>query len=388
MIDTYGHTDPRKMFDLGDVYGIGYDAERARRPPIRLGIVGAGGVAQSKYLPAITRLRTLWEPVEVVAVADPDALQGRKVEAVYGARWYHDHTDLIRGEQLDGVLVTAPDDYHAAITRDLLEAGVPALVEKPFATSLADAYALWDLARQRDVLLMAVANLRFSPPHRRARGFIDTGKLKSPQVFVGKINMGYNYVNLLEDTTVHLFDLARYYMGEVVSVTAVAPARMKASSSYPVDNTTITLRFASGAVGSLHTSSNALSLKPWHRVEVYGDGCWLAVDDVHELSLYDSEQGPIQTWRPVFTNTLYFDEEFGGYTGLIEDFLAGIRRERKPSVTGTDGLRAYELVAATHLALATGQTVRLPLDPLEADRQVKSWLSEAAMSEGADRRTS
>ncbi|MGH9122687.1 MAG: Gfo/Idh/MocA family protein [Acidimicrobiales bacterium] len=383
MTETYGHTDPQKMFELGDVYGIGFDPARAARRPLRLGIIGAGGVAQSKYLPAITRLRTLWEPVEVVAVADPDETQGRKVECIYGARWYHDHRELIAGEKLDGVIVTVPDDLHAPITRDVLTAGIAALVEKPCTTSLGDARGLCDLAARLGVPLMPVANLRFSPPHRRARRLIDEGTVDRPHLFVGKMNMGYDYVHLLEDTTVHLFDLARYFMGDVDSVTAAAPEGIT-PARYPVGTAVITLRFASGAVGLLHSSSTALSLKPWYRVEVYAHGSWLEVDDIHQLSLYDSEQGPTQTWRPVFANTLYFDEEFSGYTGLVEEFLATMRGERAPAITGEDGLKAYELVAATHLALATGQAVRLPLAPLDADSRVTSWLTGQPAGAGTE----
>ena len=66
MNETYGHTPASKMFTLGDVYGVGFDAERAAQKPFRLGVIGMGGVAQSKYLPAVARLRTLGEPVETL----------------------------------------------------------------------------------------------------------------------------------------------------------------------------------------------------------------------------------------------------------------------------------------------------------------------------------
>ena len=57
--DTYGHTPVSQMFGAADVYGIGYDIGRAGRAPVRLAFIGAGGVAQSKWLPALLRLRTL-----------------------------------------------------------------------------------------------------------------------------------------------------------------------------------------------------------------------------------------------------------------------------------------------------------------------------------------
>ena len=86
--DTYGHSPIRKMFDQADVYGVSYDEERASRKPIRLGIIGAGGVTVSKYFPAIKRLQTIWEPVEVVAFSRRDERAGRQIEKTWGGRWY------------------------------------------------------------------------------------------------------------------------------------------------------------------------------------------------------------------------------------------------------------------------------------------------------------
>jgi predicted dehydrogenase len=112
-----------------------------------------------------------------------------------------------------------------------------------------------------------------------------------------------------------------------------------------------------------------VSLKPWERVEIYGDKCWLAVEDQYELRLYDSEEGPAKSWRPVMPNTLIFDEEFGGFMGLIENFLQVVRGAEQPLVTGWDGYRAYELNVATLLSLHRSQPVSLPLDRQAADAE-------------------
>jgi len=101
----------------------------------------------------------------------------------------------------------------------------------------------------------------------------------------------------------------------------------------------------------------------------------LAVEDQCELLLYDSEEGPVKSWRPVLPNTLVFDEEFGGFMGMLENFLEAVRGTEKPLVTGWDGCRAYELSAASHLSLRRREPVRLPLDPDAADAECREWLS-------------
>lgn len=376
--DTFGHTPLSQMMAGEDVYGIAQDAQRADRRPVHIAIIGAGGIVQSKYLPAITRLRTLWEPVQVVAVADPNETQGRKVEQIYGARWYADHWQMLEREVIDGVLVASPDGLHAEHASDAVGHGLPTLVEKPFTTSLTRGAALWRQAERERIPLLAVANLRFSPAHRRARQLITAGTIPDPGLLVAKMNIGYPYVDLLEDVTVHLFDLARFYMGDVESVAADADRHTPGNRGYPFAHGGISVRFQSGAVGMLSTTSRALSLKPWQSVEVYGDRAWLSIDDLYELTLYDDEQGPTKSWRPVLTNTLLFDEEFGGYTGLMQHFIDVIRGDAAPLVTGGDGYRACELVAASHLAIASGARITLPLEPERADHEVAGIRRRAA----------
>ncbi len=354
-VETYGHTPVSRIFAARDVYGIGYDEGRAARRPLRLGIVGAGGVAQSKHLPAINRLRTLWEPVEVAAIAEPDARQGRKVATVYGCHYYAGLPEMLAAEELDGVEILSPDHLHVEHALACIEAGLPVLVEKPLAATLDEARRLCEAAERRGALLLAVANKRFSPPYRRAKRLIGEGAIGAPRLLSGKFTLGYDYVDLLRDGTIHLFDLVLHLMGPAASLYA-------ARSPAAPDTVALTLTFRSGAVGALHTTAAALSLKPWERVEVYGDGKWLAVDDQWELTLYDDEAGPAKSWRPAIPNTLLFDEEFGGYLGQIENFLQVIRNAELPAVTGWDGYRACELVAATRRSLDTGGPVPLPLD--------------------------
>ena len=369
--ETYGHSPIRKMFDQADVYGVGYDEERASRKPVRLGIIGAGGVTVSKYFPAIKRLQTIWEPVEVVAFSRRDERAGRQIEKTWGGKWYRDYEQMLQREQLDAVMVLGPNDRHAEHGIACIERGLPILVEKPFTLSLVDGERMCKLADRRGVPVMTVANKRYSPPYRRAKRFIDEGPVSNPAMYAAKFNLGYDYViHVLEAGTIHLFDITRYFMGDVARLSVIGVNKyMHNKGKYPFDNAMISFEFTSGSVGQLYTTSSAVSLKPWERVEVYGDKAWMAVEDQYELRLYDSEEGPTQSWSPVVPNTLIFDEEFGGFMGLVENFLQVVRGVEKPLVTGWDGYRAYELDVATLLSLHRTQPVSIPLQPVEADAE-------------------
>lgn len=372
--DTYGYTPVHKAFILADVYGIGYDEERARQPRVRLGVIGAGGVAQSKYFPAVARLRAIWEPVEIVAFAEPRLDQARKVQEIYGGRSYTQYEAMLQHEDLDAVLVLGPDDLHPEHTIAALQSGCHVLVEKPIARSLVAAGGMCRMADQRGLILMTVATMRYMPPYRRARRFIDEGPVTDPAMFSGKFNLGYDYVDLLESGTIHLFDVTRYLMGDVKTVHAIGVNRYAANRhGYPLDNAIASFDFASGAIGSVYTSCSALSFKPWTRVEVYANHAWLAVEDNWELLLYEGEVTPALSWKPAPPNTLLFDEEFGGFMGLIENFIQCIRGAETPIVTGWDGYRAYEFLTATQLSFARHESVSLPLEAVSADTEALEW---------------
>lgn len=375
--DTYGHTPFKLAFDEADVYGVGFNEERANRKKVRLGIIGAGGVTLSKHLPAIWRLKSIWEPVDVVAVVKRTERDGKRLSELYGCKWYFDHQTMLDNEDLDGVIVASPDDLHYEHAMSCIERNLPVLIEKPITRSLGQAAELCQKADENKVSIMTVSNKRYSPPYRKAYRLINSGIVNSPALYVGKFNLGYDYVWLLEQGTIHIFDITRFLIGNVSKLYAAGVNKYSRNLlGYPLDNVAITLHFENGAVGNIYTSATALSFKPWERVEIYGNKKWLAIEDQYELILYDEEEGPAKHWRPVIPNTLIFDEEFGGFMGLIENFLQVIRGNEKPIVTGWDGYYAYEINVATHLSIKHQSTIEFPLDPKTSDNEVEEWLKK------------
>lgn len=348
----WGHLPSRALFEDGDVYRVGFDAERAERAPVRLAVLGAGGVAQVKYLPALLQLRTRWEPVELVALSTLDARQGEKLAALWGVPAYRDSLALLREHAPDAVLVAASDAAHAELALAALEAGAHVLVEKPLAPSLEQAAEIVRAAEATDRVLLTTCNKRYSPPYAEARRLLESGEVPHPHLLAAKFVLGYEYVDLLPSGTVHVFDLVRFFLGDVRRVTATAAEARRESLA-------VTLEFASGAVGSIVTSASGLSLHPWERVEVFGDGAWLCVEDQATLTLHPGEYEPARVWAPVAPNTLTSAEEWGGYVGLLEAFLAAVRGGDRPAVD--DGYRALELVVAVKRSLAGGGPVALPL---------------------------
>ena len=357
--------DRGALFERGDVYRVAPDEERAAQRLVRVAILGAGGVAQAKYLPALARLRAGWEQVELVAMSTLDERQVEKLRGTWHVPVHRDSGELLREHRPEAVIVTSSDDAHAELALGALEAGAHVLVEKPLARALRDARRIVEAAERAGKVLVTACNKRYSPPYLQARVLLEESAVPSPSLLHARFVLGYDYVDLLPSGTVHLFDLVRHLLGDVARISATAPstsARPRRGSG-PAQ-ALVECEFAGGARGSLLTTATALSLHPWERVEVFGDGAWLVVDDQTTVTLYSGEYESERTWRPVVPNTLVSAEEWGGYVGMLDDFLGAVRSGGDPVTTSRwDGYRACELVVATELSLERGEPVALPLPP-------------------------
>lgn len=127
---------------------------------IRVGVVGLGVISRF-YLAAVDRSQDF----ELAAVCDlsPAALRGMP------APGYGDHREMLAAGGLDAVIVTAPNDVHAAVCRDVLDAGLPVCVEKPLTTKLADGEDLVARAAQQDVALFTAFHRRYNSNVRALR---------------------------------------------------------------------------------------------------------------------------------------------------------------------------------------------------------------------------
>ncbi|MCX4747947.1 Gfo/Idh/MocA family oxidoreductase [Kitasatospora sp. NBC_01287] len=125
--------------------------------PRKLAVIGLGVIAKF-YLAAIEA-----DPAfTLAAVCDLDeaALAAPRAAGIPG---HLGHRELLAAHRdLDGAIVTVPNDAHAALCRDLLAAGLPVCVEKPLATELSDARALTAIAAERSLVLFTAFHRRYN----------------------------------------------------------------------------------------------------------------------------------------------------------------------------------------------------------------------------------
>lgn len=142
----------------------------------KTGIVGCGGIAEGKHLPALSRM----ENVEMVAFCDliPErAQQACEKYGAPGAKVYATYQELVADETIDVVHVLTPNKSHAPISIAAMEAGKDVLCEKPMAKTAADAQAMVDAAQRTGRTLSIGYQNRYRPDSLYLKKCCEAGDL-------------------------------------------------------------------------------------------------------------------------------------------------------------------------------------------------------------------
>ncbi|RMI36385.1 Gfo/Idh/MocA family protein [Streptomyces triticirhizae] len=145
----------------------------SQTPPLRVGVLGCGGIAVRRMLPAMARV----PGVEITAVASRDAERAREVAERFGAEPVHGYERLLVRDDITAVYVALPPALHAPWTARALTAGLHALVEKPMVTSLGEAQDLAALAERHKLVLMESFMFLRHSQHDAVRALIDEGAI-------------------------------------------------------------------------------------------------------------------------------------------------------------------------------------------------------------------
>jgi predicted dehydrogenase len=194
------------------------------KEPYRFAVIGCGFFAQN-HLHAWAEI----PEVELVAVCDVAPDRAAAAAAQFGGSAYTDAAELLAAEDLDFVDIATTAPTHRALVELAAEHGVAAICQKPLAWEMADATAMVQAMADRGLPFMVHENFRFQYPMRRIKALLDAGTIGQP--FFGRISFRTDfdvYSNqpwlvdnprmIIIDVAVHLFDLARCFMGEPESL--------------------------------------------------------------------------------------------------------------------------------------------------------------------------
>jgi len=151
-------------------------ANEPDQQPLRIGVIGCGGIAQCAHLPAIRRVRGA-ELVAVCDVAGDLALSVGHANALSEDCIYDDHAALLARSDIDAVAVCAWTPIHAELSVEALRAGKHVIAEKPMANSTADAERMVAAARDADRILMIAYNHSYDLATDHVKGLLDRDEL-------------------------------------------------------------------------------------------------------------------------------------------------------------------------------------------------------------------
>jgi predicted dehydrogenase len=128
---------------------------------LRVGVVGVGALGRHH-----ARILSEMPDVELVAVADSHAERGQDVAAKCRTKWVADYRQLLA--DVDAVSVVVPTVAHLSVASEFLRRGIPVMVEKPIAQTLAAAQELVELAHRNRTILQVGHTERFNPAWQAA----------------------------------------------------------------------------------------------------------------------------------------------------------------------------------------------------------------------------
>jgi predicted dehydrogenase len=311
--------------------------------------------------------------VDFVSVCDLNAERAGAVAERYGARIHTaDYRELLANPDIQAISVATTDHLHRDIAVACAEAGNHLLVEKPLATTVADAEAIVSAARARGVTLMVDFHNRVNPPMVQARDAIRRGDIGRP---------AYVYARLSNTTTVatdmlrwaghssalwflasHMVDVVRWMLDdEVARVYAVSREGILRELGVPTaDFHVATVEFRSGVVAVFE---HAWILPRTHaavkdlKMEILGSAGAINLDGSHNrtLELYTAQRASFPDMLAPPTG----DHLTGFVLDSIAYFVDAVTQGAPVLATGEDGVATTRIICAILDSVATGAPVTL-----------------------------
>ena len=252
--------------------------------PLRAAVIGLGAMGANH-----ARVYAEIDGVELAAVADTEPARVEAATRGRGARGYGDYRRMLAEERIDLLTVAVPTRAHLDVAACVIEHGVPLLVEKPLAATLAEGERLRDLASAARVTLTVGHIERFNPAVVELQRRLRAGELG--RVFqmharrVGPFPERVRDVGVVLDLAPHDIDVMRFLLGsEVARVQAETEQRINTEHE---DMLAGVLRFANGVVGVLDI--NWLTPAKIRELSVLGERGMFVVDYLaRELTFYEN----------------------------------------------------------------------------------------------------
>jgi scyllo-inositol 2-dehydrogenase (NADP+) len=345
---------------------------------LRGAVIGYGLAGSVFHAPLIASTPGL--TVSAVVTGNPERqAEARQVHP--GARVISDPAEVFeRATEHDFVVVATPNNVHAELTRQALDAGLPVVVDKPLAPSAAEARALVERAEELGVLLTVFMNRRWDSDQLTLRRLLNEGKLGEVLRYESRFERWRPALSeskpwrevsspeagggVLLDLGSHLVDQAIELFGAVVSIYAEVESRRGGVD----DDVFLALEHRSGARS--HLWASLLAAAPGPRLRVLGDRAAYVVTDLdgQEDALRSGampgggeEWGvePPGRWGRLITEerSEAVASQRGNWPRFYIDFEQALREGSPAPVDPWDAVTGLEILDAARRSAATASVV-------------------------------
>jgi myo-inositol 2-dehydrogenase / D-chiro-inositol 1-dehydrogenase len=328
---------------------------------IKFAVLGCGRIGRMHALNLARHPRA-----ELVWVFDVAGSAAASVAEAAGAKQARDVDEALSAKDVEAVLIASSTNTHLDLLERAVEAGKAVLCEKPIDLDLAKVDACWQRIEKRNATIMIGFNRRFDPSFRAMRERIRQGEIgKLEQLVITSRDpspppVAYIQVSggLFRDMTIHDFDMARYLMGEIVSVFAIGanlvdPAIKTAGD---IDAAMIVLEGADSGLCHINNSRRC-TYGYDQRVEAFGEKGMLQAGNQRPTTVSFWGTGATEARDP--TLHFFIERYTPAYLAEIDHFVDCVEQAAPPLVGYRDGREALRLADAALESMRSGRRIRL-----------------------------
>jgi len=311
---------------------------------------------------------------EVVAVCDADRARAEAVaERRTVGRAFQDYRELLELPEIDAVSVVTPDFAHAEIVVAALEAGKDVLVEKPLATTLADAERIQAAVERTGRKLMVDFHNRWSPLFVQARDTIRRGEIGKPRYIYYRLSdvmwvpmemiSWANRSSVLWFLGSHCVDTLHWMLDDRINrVTSITRKEVLPSVGVDTNDFFVSLlEFDSGCVATVENAWILPDGEPTIvdvKCEIIGDAGRFLIDGSHH--------GALQRYTPTsgkYPDVLVKPEIHGRPVGFgsesIRHFIDCVANDKEPLADVRAGVETTKVLLAVERAAREGKSANL-----------------------------
>ncbi len=317
---------------------------------MKIAFIGVGGIA-GNYRGSLRKLNR-----PIAAICDINADRAAAVAADENASSYTDHSEMLDKEKPDVVFTCIPPGAHTTQVTDSTQSGAAVFVAKPVAQDLETAKNASDAIADSGVINQVGYMARYSDITDKTTELIGNRKLSMGiGRFLARMGASHPWWGKFEvsrgqmvEQTTHVFDLIRFFLGDVESVQAFGIKNVSEDIADFEECTVCNLKFENGAVGSI-TSTCVARAHENFATELIGDDVYLKLTHDHGLRGQIGGEG------------IEYNGSEAGYFRQVEQFVKAVEANDQNIVRSSyaDAVKTLAVTLAANRSIESGQVERI-----------------------------